>query len=300
MRAGNVSFPNRGVDIVKSLVHSQTGIPRATAVVSANYPSLPITRRKALPINWSGFGFFLVCVGIVEVMARLGWLTSYVPPPSQIFAALWTGLLDGDISSQIGVTLSVYVRGLALASALAIFIGILMATYRPVFDALKIIVEFLRPVPSVAMIPLAILFFGLGATMRISVISYAAFWPLLINTIYGVRAIDPLALDVARNFGITGAAALWRVTLPSALASIATGFRISATIALVVTITTELIAGNSGIGFYISQMEQANRLPPMYAGILLTGILGYLLNSLFVTLERRIVFWTPAARDRVI
>jgi NitT/TauT family transport system permease protein len=175
-----------------------------------------------------------------------------------------------------------------------------MATYRPVFDALKIIVEFLRPVPSVAMIPLAILFFGLGATMRISVISYAAFWPLLINTIYGVRAIDPLALDVARNFGITGAAALWRVTLPSALASIATGFRISATIALVVTITTELIAGNSGIGFYISQMEQANRLPPMYAGILLTGILGYLLNSLFVTLERRIVFWTPAARDRVI
>jgi ABC-type nitrate/sulfonate/bicarbonate transport system permease component len=149
------------------------------------------------------------------------------------------------------------------------------------------------------MIPLAILFFGLGATMRISVISYAAFWPLLINTIYGVRAIDPLALDVARNFGITGAAALWRVTLPSALASIATGFRISATIALVVTITTELIAGNSGIGFYISQMEQANRLPEMYAGILLTGILGYLLNTLFVTLERRIVFWTPAARDRV-
>jgi NitT/TauT family transport system permease protein len=256
--------------------------------------------RKKSPINWTGFGFFLLCVGIVEVMARLGWLTSYVPPPSQIFAALWTGLIDGDISSQIGVTLSVYARGLGLASTLAILVGVLMGTYKPVFDALKIIVEFLRPVPSVAMIPLAILFFGLGATMRISVITYAAFWPLLINTIYGVRAIDPLALDVARNFGITGAQALWRVTLPSALASIATGFRISSTIALVVTITTELIAGNNGIGFYISQMEQANRLPPMYAGILLTGILGYLLNSLFVTLERRLVFWTPAARDRVI
>ena len=169
----------------------------------------------------------------------------------------------------------------------------------PVFDSLKIIVEFLRPVPSVAMIPLAILFFGLGATMRISVITYAAFWPMLISTIYGVRAIDPQALDVARNFGITGAEALWRVTLPSALASIATGFRISATIALVVTITTELIAGNSGIGFYISQMEQANRLPPMYAAIILTGILGYLLNTLYFTLEHKVVFWTPAARERV-
>jgi NitT/TauT family transport system permease protein len=256
-------------------------------------------QRKSSPINWSGFGFFLVCVGIVEVLARKGWLTSYVPPPSAIFAALWTGLISGDISSQIGVTLSVYVRGLFLATTLSIVIGILMGTYKPVFDSLKIIVEFMRPIPSVAMIPLAILFFGLGATMRISVITYAAFWPLLINTIYGVRAIDPQALDVARNFGITGTEALWRVTLPSALASIATGFRISATIALVVTITTELIAGNNGIGFYISQMEQANRLPPMYAAILLTGILGYLLNTFYFTLEHRIVFWTPAARERV-
>lgn len=278
---------------------SQATIPLAAPLVGSTALKLPAAPRKTSPINWAGFGFFLLCVAVVEVMARLGWLTSYVPPPSRIFAALWTGLIDGDISSQVGVTLSVYARGLGLASALAIVVGILMGTYKPVFDALKIIVEFLRPVPSVAMIPLAILFFGLGATMRISVISYAAFWPLLINTIYGVRAIDPLALDVARNFGITGAAALWRVTLPSALASIATGFRISATIALVVTITTELIAGNSGIGFYISQMEQANRLPPMYAGILLTGILGYLLNTLFVMLERRLVFWTPAARGRV-
>jgi ABC-type nitrate/sulfonate/bicarbonate transport system permease component len=256
-------------------------------------------QKKTSPINWSGFGFFLVCVAFVELFARLGWLTSYVPPPTLVFAALFQGLINGDISSQIGVTLSVYVRGLALASVLSIVIGILMGTYKPVYDSLKIIVEFLRPVPSVAMIPLAILFFGLGATMRISVITYAAFWPLLINTIYGVRAIDPQALDVARNFGITGYEALWRVTLPSALASIATGFRVSATIALVVTITTELIAGNSGIGFYISQMEQANRLPPMYAAIILTGILGYLLNTLYFTLEHKVVFWTPAARERV-
>jgi ABC-type nitrate/sulfonate/bicarbonate transport system permease component len=277
----------------------QGTLPLATPLVESTALGLPAAPRKKSPINWAGFGFFLLCIAIVEVLARLGWLTSYVPPPSQIFVALWTGLIDGDISTQVGVTLSVYVRGLGLATVLAVLVGVLMGTYRPVFDALKIVVEFLRPVPSVAMIPLAILFFGLGATMRISVISYAAFWPLLINTIYGVRAIDPLALDVARNFGITGAAALWRVTLPSALANIATGFRISSTIALVVTITTELIAGNSGIGFYISQMEQANRLPPMYAGILLTGILGYLLNTLFVTLERRLVFWTPAARGRV-
>jgi ABC-type nitrate/sulfonate/bicarbonate transport system permease component len=237
-----------------------------------------LVTKKRSPVNWTGFGFFLLCALIVEVLARKGYLTSYVPPPSTIVVALWQGLVDGEISSQILATMAVYVEGLVLATLLAITMGVLMGTYRPVFDALKVIVEFLRPVPSVAMIPLAILFFGLGTQMRMTVVTYAAFWPMLISTIYGVRAIDPQALDVARNFGVTGGEALW--------------------IALVVTITTELIAGNSGIGYYISQMEQADRLPPMYAAIILTGILGYLLNTLYFALEHKFVFWTPAARER--
>jgi ABC-type nitrate/sulfonate/bicarbonate transport system permease component len=238
-----------------------------------------LVTKKRSPVNWTGFGFFLLCALIVEVLARKGYLTSYVPPPSTIVVALWQGLVDGEISSQILATMAVYVEGLVLATLLAITMGVLMGTYRPVFDALKVIVEFLRQ-------------------MRMTVVTYAAFWPMLISTIYGVRAIDPQALDVARNFGVTGGEALWRVTFPSALASIATGFRVSATIALVVTITTELIAGNSGIGYYISQMEQADRLPPMYAAIILTGILGYLLNTLYFALEHKFVFWTPAARER--
>lgn len=257
-----------------------------------------MARQKLLQINVPGISFAIGCIVLFEIAARAGWLTSYVPPPSVIFAALFQGLIDGEISSQIGATLQAYFIGLGLATCLAVLLGILMGTYRPVFDAFKMIVEFMRPVPSVAMIPLAILFLGLGAQMRVAVITYAAFWPLLISTLYGVRGIDPLALDVARNFGIQGAEALWRVTLPSALTGIMTGFRVSATIALVVTVTTELVAGNSGIGFYISQMEQANRLPPMYAAIILTGILGFLLNAIFFQLDRRIVFWTPAAQDK--
>lgn len=254
--------------------------------------------KKKSPINLAGIAFVLGFSLVIEVCARAGWLTSYVPPLTTIFSALWTGLVNGDISSQVATTLGVYVRGLAMSTVAAITLGILMGTYKPVFDMFKVIVEFMRPVPSVAMIPLAILFFGLGSTMRQAVISYAVFWPMLISTIYGVRSIDPQALDVARNFGIKGREALWRVTLPSAVASIATGFRISASIALIVTVTTELIAGNSGIGFFISQMEQANRLPPMYAAIILTGMIGYALNSLYFNLEHKFVFWTPAAREQ--
>ena len=94
-------------------------------------------QKKKSPINWGGYAFFLVCVGIVEIVARLGWLTSYVPPPSQVFVALDQGMINGDISSQIGVTLSVYVRGLTLATCAGVTFGILMGTYRPVFDALR-------------------------------------------------------------------------------------------------------------------------------------------------------------------
>jgi NitT/TauT family transport system permease protein len=257
-------------------------------------------QQKKSSFNVAGFGFAVLLTILWEYAARQNWLTSYVPPPSVIFAAMWTGLLNGDISSQIGTTLSVYVQALLLGSALAISIGILMGAYRPFYDCFKVIVELMRPIPSVATIPLAILFFGLGAQMRIYVITYAVFWPMLINTLYGVRAIDPQALDVARNFGIKGQEALVRVTLPSAIATIATGFRISASIALIVTVTTELVAGNSGIGFFISQMEQANRLPPMYAAIILTGIIGYGLNWLYVWMEKKFVFWTPAAREQTI
>jgi ABC-type nitrate/sulfonate/bicarbonate transport system permease component len=257
----------------------------------------PSPRANAVGLVLPGLCFVLAVTVVVEILARLGWLTSYVPPPTAVIAALVQGLGNGEISSQIGMTLLTFAEGLVLATVLAIVVGVLMGAIPVVYDALRVLVEFLRPVPSVAMIPLAILFLGLGGPMRVAVITYASFWPLLVSTLYGVRAVDPVALDTARNFGISPARTLWAVTLPAALANIATGLRVSASIALVVTVTTELVAGNSGIGFYVSQMEQANRLAPMYAGILLTGLIGYLVNALFFRLERKVVFWSPASRE---
>lgn len=247
-----------------------------------------------------GLLFIIGVTAVLEVIARLGWLSSYFPAPSLIVTAMVREIFNGELSSQIVVTLAAFAEGLTLASIGAIVLGILMGAFPVVYDAFKVIVEFLRPVPSVAMIPLAILFLGLGSQMRVAIITYAAFWPLLISTLYGVRAVDPVALDTARNFGIPPAEALYRVTLPAALVNIATGLRVSASIALVVTVTTELVAGNSGLGFYISQMEQANRLPSMYAGILLTGILGFLINAIFARLEKRFVFWSAASREAVL
>src|ERR1700691_388141 len=109
---------------------SQLAPPASSGVAPQRAPhaetgsTAPASRRSTWHVNWGGYGVFLLGVGVVEILARLGWLTSYVPPPSVIFAALWRGMIDGDISGQIGVTLSVYVRGLALAAVLAVLIGI--------------------------------------------------------------------------------------------------------------------------------------------------------------------------------
>lgn len=254
--------------------------------------------RMPSMMNIKGWTFVIAFTVLLEALTRAGLISEYFPPPTVMISTLASDLVSGEISSQIGATLLAYAEGLGLASALAILAGILMGTFRSFYNAVRVIVELLRPVPAVSLIPLAILLFGLGYGMRVSVIAFAAFWPILINTFYGVRSIDPVSVDTARNFGLSRASILWRVTLPSALPSIATGFRTSAAIALVLTVTAELVAGDSGIGYYVVQAEQASLLPEMYAGVLFTGLLGYSLNLLFRTLEHRALFWEARHRNQ--
>lgn len=237
-------------------------------------------------------------LAVLEALSRAGFVTQHVPAPSAIAAVLWSESANGALSSQLGTTLATWAVAFAIAVGLAIVVGLLMGTIPLVHDALSTLVDLLRPVPSVSMIPLAILFFGLGPQMRIVMIVYAAFWPMLVNTLYGVRSVDPLAIDTARNFGMSRLDTLARVVLPSSLTGIATGIRVSASLALAVTVTVELVAGDSGIGHYIAQAEQSNRIAPMYAAIVLSGLIGWLVNAVFARLEDRIVFWSPAGRRR--
>ncbi len=164
-------------------------------------------------------------------------------------------------------------------------------------DASFVVLEFLRPIPAVALIPLAIMFFGLGVPMQRFVIAYAALWPILINTLYGVRASDRLLHDVARTSGITRVGRLVRVTLPASLPSVAAGIRVSAAIALLVGVTAEFVTGTQGIGSYMQRQQLAFELPEMYAAVVLVGFLGYAINLVLRQAERRIVFW--AAEERL-
>lgn len=254
--------------------------------------SRPLVKRA----NLAGWFVVVLIAGLGEVSVRLFELQDSLAAPSAALEALVAELWSGTLSSELGTTLESYVEGLALAIAVGVLLGIAMGSSRTFHDALFVVIEFLRPIPAVALIPLAILVFGFGVPMSRFVIAYAAVWPILVNTLYGVRGTDRLFHDVARTSGVNGLGRLVRVTLPGALPSIATGIRVSASIALLVAVTAEFVIGTGGIGSYMQRQQLAFQLPELYAAVVLVGLLGYVINVVLHMAQARVVFWIGEER----
>ena len=242
----------------------------------------------------SGVG---VCVALWSVLRVTGVLTPrYVPSFPAIVAAAARGLVNGSLIRPVGATLEAAVLGLLIATGIGLVAGTLIGAWRWPAAAARILIRFLRPVPSVAIIPAAILAAGLGLKMTLILVVFASVWPILFNTAYGVRDVPPLYLETGRSLGLSTRRIVVRITAVAALPSIATGVRVATAIALVVTISTELITGAGGLGGYILAMRLAANWPETYAGILVGGLLGYAINSLAVTAERRVLVWSAENR----
>jgi NitT/TauT family transport system permease protein len=170
-------------------------------------------------------------------------------------------------------------------------LGVILGHFRFAHSLLETAIEFLRPMPSVAIIPVAILLLGIGDSMIVAVTVYASMWPILINTIDGVRHIDHTLVDTGRTFGLSRRRILWQIILPAASPYIVTGLRISLSIALILVTTAEMISGSKGLGFFILDEERSLQTSNMYAGIVLVAVLGYALNRLFVALEGKAMKW---------
>jgi len=248
-------------------------------------------RRANLP----GWLFVVLVTTVAEAGVRLFELQDSVAAPSAALRALGDGLWSGTLTGEIATTLESYLEGLAVATVVGVALGLAIGSWRTLLDALSVVIEFLRPIPAVALIPVAILFFGLGMPMRRFVVAYAAVWPILIGTLYGALGTDRVLHDVARTSGATRLGTVVRVTLPASLPSIATGIRVSAAVALQVAITAEFFIGTDGIGAYMKHERLSFHLPQLYAAILLTGALGYAINRALRTTERRVVFWVGEA-----
>jgi ABC-type nitrate/sulfonate/bicarbonate transport system permease component len=232
-----------------------------------------------------------------ELVTRTGLLPEeHIPPMTETMARLFELLGESGFWSAVGNTMQGWALGLGIATALAIPLGILVGSSTVLYRSLRFPIEFLRPIPSVALIPLAVLVYGVGLESKVFLAAFASFWPLFIQTLYGMRDVDPVATDTARSFGLGRVERLWRIKLPSAVPYIATGIRISSAVALILAVTAEIVIGSAGLGRAINVARSGGAVDLMYALIIATGILGWLLNILATRVERRVLFWHPSQR----
>jgi NitT/TauT family transport system permease protein len=221
----------------------------------------------------------------------------YFPTATTTVREAFVVLGQHDFRTAIVTTIRETLEGLAIATAIAVPAGVVIGRSRHVYRSMSLVIELLRPVSAVALAPLAILVFKTGLAPVIFLVVWTSVWPVLINTIYGMRDLDPVAHDTARVFGFGRLAILCRVAFPNAASYIATGIRISTGIALAVAIAGEIVAGGGqGIGGWINRESAAGSLVPVYAGALVVGVIGYLLNVALERIERRLLHWHESLR----
>lgn len=215
-----------------------------------------------------------------ELLSYSGFIKPdiYLPPFSAVLAITVKSIWSGDLLHHMAVTLYRAMAGLIIALCLAIPLGILMGHYKKVHDAGKIIIELLRPLPPIALIPVGILFLGLYDPMKISIIAFGSFWPILVNTIAGVQQISQDMLDVVKVYRLSREKILYEVVFRSALPYILAGIRVALSIALIVSVAADMLVGSDGIGFFIIDSERSFKFAEMYAGLLALATAGYLLN----------------------
>ncbi|MGO2111860.1 MAG: ABC transporter permease [Pseudoclavibacter sp.] len=241
-----------------------------------------------------GVGGVLGLAAVIELVSRLGIVNpAFLPPFSEVLVNAARLIGRPEFLADVAATVGTYLIGLVIALAIALPVGVLFGLSQPVYRASRTIVELMRPVPPVALIPLVVLAVGSGMEMKLIVVAFAAVWPILFNTMYGVHDVDPVATQMARSFGLSKGAVIRRVVVPSAAPLVATGVRTASSIALIVVITVELVAGGAdGIGAFISRARAAgDAVLDVYAGTIMAGIIGLLINLGIGRAERRFFGW---------
>ena len=258
-------------------------------------------RRRGVPQALLGLAGLLVLVLLVEILPRIGVLPrEYFPPSSEIGKALVDQVQTPEFWTAVGNTLEGWAIGLAIASVAGVVLGILIGSSRFTRELTASTIEFLRPIPSVALIPIAVLVFGTDIESKLLLVVYASFWQVLIQVLYGVQDIDPVAQDTARAYGLGRWARVRYLTWPTALPYVMTGLRLAAAVALILAVTAELVIGNPGLGKLLATAQSSGAYTTTYAIVVVTGILGVLVNFVFRAVERLSLSWHPSQRGELV
>ena len=241
----------------------------------------------------------VAALGLWEIISRTGAIPQQeLPAMSTSFRTLWTivqtrRVLDGAAPDDPRVGARSRHRGRPCRSPSGSSLG----SSDLAAAAFRVPIEFLRPIPSAALIPLLVLTLGTNVKSEVFLAAFGAFWPLLVQTMYGVRDVDPLALDTARSFGMGRLERLVRITLPSSVPYIATGLRIASTVSLILAFTAELFLGIPGLGQKMNFAQAYGLNDELYALALAVGFLGLGIHVAFTRIERRALRWHPSQRN---
>lgn len=222
----------------------------------------------------------------------------YFPPLQEILVEFWHVWIFGGTVEYLVPTLVTFALGYSIAIVVGIAGGVILAASPGLYRFFSPLLEFLRALPAIAIVPAFISALGIDMTMRVSVVAFASVWPVLLNTIDGVRGIDGMVRDTSAVFRVGGAERLFRVTLPGASPQIFAGVRVGLALSLIVVIVTEMVVSAEGVGAFARAAQYSFDLPGMWTAIILMGVVGYVLNKLFDYVEGRVLKWHQGMRGQ--
>jgi ABC-type nitrate/sulfonate/bicarbonate transport system permease component len=261
----------------------------------------PVRARTQVVERWrrpvlGGLGLALV-VAVVEALPRLGIVDSrFLPPFSEMARELAAQLTLADFWVALAQTVRGWALGLAIAMIAGVLVGVLLGSVPFLRAVTASTIEFLRPIPSVALIPLVVLIYGSRPQSALVLVVYAAFWQVLVQVLYGVADVDPVVRDTARSYRFARWTVVRTVIWPTAMPYVVTGFRLAASVALILEITAELIVGVPGLGRSIGVAQSSGAVAQTYALVIVVGLLGVAVNAVARAVERRALRWHTSIR----
>jgi len=235
----------------------------------------------------------VAALSLWELVARSGFTNPILlPPPTLVFATLVIKVADGTLLLPILFTLYTAMSGFLIAAAVAIPAGLFLGWQRWLYRVFEPLVETLRPIPAVAIIPLAIIFLGVGLTSRIAIVTYSSFFLIFINALYGVYGIDKLMFLSLQSIGMKQRTIFRTLIIPGSMPFVFAGLRLALVVSIILSVATEMLFGNIGIGHFLMFSVENFRFESLYAGVITLSILGYTLNKIFLIIERRVIGWS--------
>lgn len=237
---------------------------------------------------WLGLPILLIAVWY---FATLGDVSLFIPRPLPLwekFVSVWLG---SNILTDVLPSIGRLMLGLVISIVLGIVLGLLIGSFRAARWFFEPLFEFLRAIPSTILIPVLLLLIGLNDSMRVTVIVLGSIWPVLLNTIAGVRSLDEVLSNTSRVYGVHGWGRIWHLVLPGASPAIMAGVRQSLAVGLILMVVSEMFASANGIGMLITNFQNRVAVPEMWSGILLLGIIGVLLSAIFAFIQKGVLKW---------